>query len=106
MTYSKLMHDAMSPYEDLDPKVQEYLKKLCEGAHGKFISYVKQQRGNKVKDDPSTFSGDIFTGQEAKERGLIDEVGSMVDILEQRHPGAKLDIEPEQRSILNRVLSL
>ena len=46
--------------------VQEYLKKLCEGAHGKFVDYVKQQRGNKIKNDPATFSGDVFTGQEAQ----------------------------------------
>ncbi len=80
----------MSPYEDLDPTAQEYLRKLCEGAHGKFVDFVKQNRGNKVKNDPSTFSGDVFTGQEALQRGLVDEVGSMVQVLESRHPGAKL----------------
>ena len=80
----------MNPYADLDPKDQQYLKSLCEGAHSKFVEFVKKNRGNKVRDDPSTFSGDVFYGEEAKERGLIDEVGTMIEVLERRHPGSKL----------------
>ena len=45
------------------------------------IKILTVPRENKIKDDPSTFSGDIFTGQEAVERGLIDEVGTMVEVL-------------------------
>lgn len=82
----------MSPYEDLDPAAQEYLKKLCEASHVKFVEYVKKNRGNKIKSDPTSFSGDVFTGQEALQRGLVDEVGSMIQILEAKHPGAKLDL--------------
>lgn len=96
----------MSPYEDLDPTSQGYLKKLCESAQLKFVDFVKKNRGNKIKDDPTTFSGDVFTGQEALQRGLIDEVGSMIKVLETRHPGAKLDFEPDQRSFLHKVLAL
>lgn len=55
---------------------------------------VKRQRGNKVKEDVTTFSGDVFTGQEALQRGLVDEVGSMVQVLATRHPGAKIEVEP------------
>ena len=78
---SNLLHDIFNPFKETDEKAKEYLKKLCEGSHAKFVDYVKKQRGNKIKDDPSTFSGDIFTGQEAVERGLIDEVGTMVEVL-------------------------
>jgi ClpP class serine protease len=39
------------------------LKKLCEQAHGRFVKDVKRQRGNKIKDDPTTFSGEVFVGQ-------------------------------------------
>jgi ClpP class serine protease len=30
---------------------------------------------------------------EAKEEGLVDEVGTMVEILEKHYPGSKLDIQ-------------
>ena len=67
---------------------------------------VKQERGNKLKADDLTFSGEVFTGEEALNRGLIDELGTMVQVLESRHPGAKLDIAPEKRAFLHRVAGL
>ena len=45
------------------------------------MELVKQKRGNKIKNDPSTFSGDIFFGEDALERGLVDEIGTMVQVL-------------------------
>jgi ClpP class serine protease len=66
------LHDVLSPFEELNDESHAYLKLLCEQAHGKFVAEVKKQRGNKLKDDPSTFSGEVFTGKEALERGLID----------------------------------
>ena len=71
----------MSPYEDTDSASSEYLKKLCEGAHGKFVDMVKRERGNKLKPDELTFSGEVFTGEEALTRGLVDELGSMIQVL-------------------------
>ena len=87
-----MLHEIFNPFEETHEQDREYLKKLCEGSHEKFVNYVKKQRGNKIKDDPSTFSGDVFTGREGLERGLVDEVGTMVEVLESRHPGAKLDL--------------
>lgn len=52
---------------------------------------IKKYRGNKIKDDGSIFSGDIFIGEEAKQRGLVDEVGSLISVLGEKHPEAKLD---------------
>jgi ClpP class serine protease len=67
---------------------------------------VKRKRGNKLKGDESTFSGDVWTGEEALQRGLVDEVGSLVEVLAARHPGAKLEVEADSRSLLHKVLSL
>jgi len=36
------------------------------------VKDVKKQRGNKIKDDPTTFSGEVFIGDEALKRGLVD----------------------------------
>lgn len=72
MIFSKLLQNILSPYEDADPQAQEYLRRLCEQAHGKFIEDVKKKRGNKLKADATTFTGEVFTGEEALKRGLID----------------------------------
>jgi protease-4 len=63
---------------------------LCAQMHTKFIEDVKRKRGNKIKADESTFSADVWLGEEALQRGLVDEVGSLVEVLAARHPGAKL----------------
>lgn len=71
--------------------------------HEKFINHVKKYRGNKLKKDDKIFTGEIYTGVEAKEVGLIDEVGSMVEVLEKAYPGSKLDVE-EARSWRDTLL--
>lgn len=50
--------------------------------HEKFINHVKKYRGKKVKNDDKVFTGEIYNGEEAKEVGLIDDVGSMIEVLE------------------------
>ena len=39
------------------------------------------------------FSGEVFNGEEAKDIGLVDEVGSMINILQDKYPGSKLQHE-------------
>jgi ClpP class serine protease len=103
---SKLLSSILSPYEQLDPQAQQYLRGLCAQTHLKFIDDVKRKRGNKLKADESTFSGEVWTGEEALKRGLVDEVGTLVEVLAARHPGAKLEVEPDSRSLLLRALNL
>ena len=82
----------LSPFEETDPEVQQYLKSLCDRAHGKLVREIKKYRGNKIKDDGSVFSGDIFIGEQAQQIGLLDEVGSLTSVLGEKHPEAKLDV--------------
>lgn len=67
--------------------------KSCGWIHEKFIAHVKKYRGDKIKKDDKVFTGEIYSGNEAKELGLVDEVGSMVDVLEKAYPGSKIDVE-------------
>lgn len=92
MPLSKLLHAVLSPYEELSPEHKKYLEQICQNSHAKFIAEVKKQRGNRLKANDLTFSGEVFNGQEALQQGLIDEVGSLVQVLSTRHPGAKLEL--------------
>ena len=71
----------LSPFEETDPEAQQYLKSLCDRAHDKLVREIKKYRGNKLKDDGSIFSGQIFIGKEAQQRGLVDELGSLMSVL-------------------------
>lgn len=63
---SKLLHDIMDPFTDLSPEDKKYVESLCAKSHIKFIDHVKKSRGNRLKDDKVIFSGEVFTGEEAK----------------------------------------
>lgn len=79
------------------------VKQLCESMHSKLISEVKQMRGNKLKPDENIFDGGLFTGQEAAKLGLVDGVGSMIEILEKKYPGCRLGLE-KRKSVINALL--
>ena len=76
---------------------------LLDNSHQKFIDHVKRHRGNRLKVDDKIFSGEVFTGEEVKENGLVDEVGSMVKVLGEKYPGARIDYEREDRSWKSRA---
>lgn len=46
-----------------------------------FISRMKENFGEKLKDDGLVFKGKTYTPQEAKAIGLVDEIGSLEDAL-------------------------
>ena len=45
--------------------------------HQQFIGVVKAGRGKKLKDTPELFSGLFWTGQQAVEMGLADQLGNI-----------------------------
>ena len=46
-----------------------------------FIDRMKANFGEKLKDDGHVFKGKTYTPQQAKEIGLIDELGTLEDAL-------------------------
>ena len=45
--------------------------------HQQFISVVKAGRGQRLKETPEMFSGLFWTGQQAIELGLADQLGGL-----------------------------
>jgi protease IV len=66
----------LDPFSPLKAQDEEYVKVLLERLHQQFIAAVKQGRKGKLKDDPRIFSGLFWSGQEARELGLVDGLGS------------------------------
>lgn len=71
---NKAMLDAFSPQ---DPKDTEMLQTILDSTHQMFIEAVKEGRGDRLGDSDSLFSGRIWSGFEAKESGLVDQIGSI-----------------------------
>jgi serine protease SohB len=79
----KSMLDPFEPERDTDVK---RLLAIQKNIHENFKTLVKNRREGRVKiSDRKLFSGDIWTGREALEAGLIDGLGEMREILHQKY---------------------
>jgi len=50
---------------------------MLDQIHKQFIDVVRVGRGKRLKDDPDTFSGLFWNGQQAVGLGLADQLGSL-----------------------------
>jgi protease-4 len=50
---------------------------MLNQVHQQFIEVVKNGRGQRLKESPDTFSGLFWSGQQAVELGLADELKSL-----------------------------
>ena len=76
----------LDPFMDEKPEDIERLKKIQLDLHEQFINLVKNSRKNKLptnKDD-SLFSGEFWSGTQSKELGLVDGLGNMEDIIQEK----------------------
>jgi protease-4 len=71
---NKGMLDPFSPMTDAQRK---YAQTLLDQIHQQFIDLVKKGRGARLKESPELFSGLFWTGQQAVDLGLADELGSL-----------------------------
>ncbi len=70
----------LDPFSPEDPSQKQNLQAMLDLVHQQFIERVKEGRGSRLHIDEDTFSGLIWTGTQAKERGLADEFGSSVEV--------------------------
>lgn len=68
--------DFLDPFSPLNPRHRQHALELLERIHQQFIAIVRQGRGAALKDDPQLYTGLFWTGDEARQMGLVDELGS------------------------------
>lgn len=68
----------MDPFSPVAEEDRSHLQRMLDQLHTQFISKVRAGRGDRLKVDeyPEVFSGLFWSGEEAKEIGLIDGFGS------------------------------
>jgi signal peptide peptidase SppA len=74
------------------------LKALQADIHESFKAHVRARRGARLKgDEKELFSGAFWTAGQARELGLIDGIGHLHQVLEEKF-GADLEIRPARTS--------
>jgi len=87
---------ATSPLADmavtkaLSPEVQQMIQLSIEHGYQRFISIVSQARGMSLEQVDAIAQGHVWTGEDAKAKGLVDSLGDFDDAVAKAAELAKL----------------
>lgn len=71
--------DIGSAFRAMKPEERELLQGVMDNVHEQFIKAVAEGRKLKVEDVREIADGRIFTGEQAVEKGLVNELGTLED---------------------------
>jgi protease-4 len=67
----------LDPFSPQTDKQRAFAQTMLDQIHRQFIDAVKAGRGARLKETPELFSGLFWTGQQAVEMGLADQLGNI-----------------------------
>ena len=67
----------LDPFSPQTERQRAFSQAMLDQIHRQFIDAVKVGRGKRLKETPETFSGLFWTGQQAIELGLADQLGNL-----------------------------
>jgi protease-4 len=88
------LKDAGNPFREMTPDERAYWQGLIDRVHSQFIEAVADGRDLDEEDVRKIADGRVLTGAEAKDLGLVDELGNFYDAVELAKTEAKLTGEP------------
>jgi protease-4 len=101
---------ALNPGRPLDPKMAEILQLVIDQGYERFVTRVAEARGQSWDQVDRVARGRVWSGEDALELGLVDELGGLQEAIESAAKRAELEdgysvfyVEPE-RSLQDRLL--
>ena len=70
----------LNPFIPVSPEAESKAQELVDHAGGAFLAELVQVRGTKLKKNIDYSTGEVWSGAEAKDLGLIDAVGTIDDL--------------------------
>jgi len=86
--------DVGNPGREMTPEEKAYLQKMVDNVHQQFVRDVARGRQMKVETVQEVADGRIFTGEQAMELGLVDELGNLKDAINAAAKMAAIEGEP------------
>lgn len=87
--------DVGSPFREMKDKEKELIQGLINDVNGQFIKAVAEGRGLPAEEVRKIADGRIFSGSQAKELKLVDELGGLSDAIALGAKLAGIEGEPE-----------
>jgi protease-4 len=88
------LKDAGNPFREMTPEDRAYWQALIDRVYRQFVGAVAAGRKLSEADVRKIADGRAITGEEAKELGLVDQLGNFYDAVELAKTEAKLSGEP------------
>lgn len=107
---SGALKDSGSPFREMGADERSYLEGVLADVHTQFIEAVAQGRNLPVDQVRPYADGRIFSGRQAKEWKLVDEVGGINDAIAAAGQAAGIEGEPDieyprkDRKLLDQIL--
>jgi len=92
---SGINKDIGSPVRPMTEEDRKLLQSLIDDVHEQFIMDVSQGRGLSVEAVRAVADGRIYTGRQALDRGLVDELGNLQDAISSAAALAGISGEPK-----------
>ncbi len=67
----------LDPFSPQSERQRAFSQAMLDQIHRQFIDAVKAGRGKRLRETPETFSGLFWTGQQAIDLGLADQLGNL-----------------------------
>ncbi|MFZ5469657.1 MAG: signal peptide peptidase SppA [Myxococcota bacterium] len=105
------LKDSGSPFRDMTEEERAYFKALLDDVHQQFISAVADGRKLPVEEVRPYADGRVFSGRQAKEWKLVDELGGLSAAVAEAGKLAGIEGEPkvqypkEERGFFRELLS-
>lgn len=98
--------DLASATRELTPEERKLLQELIDDIHDQFIRAVAEGRGLSREQVEMVADGRIFSGRQALELGLVDQLGNLQDAIETAAKMGGIEGKPQIVQIKEREFSL
>lgn len=98
--------DLASATRELTPDERRVLQRLIDDIHDQFIQAVAEGRGLSRQQVETVADGRIFSGRQALELGLVDQLGNLQDAIETAAEMGGIEGKPQIVQIKEREFSL
>jgi protease-4 len=86
--------DIGSPLRKMKPEERQLLQSVIDNVHSQFVDAVAEGRKLAREDVLAIADGRVFSGEQAKELGLVDRLGNLEDAIAEAGKMAKIEGEP------------
>jgi protease-4 len=72
---------AMDPRQPQDPRLVQVVQKLIDNSYAQFLGTVAKARQSTPEKIDAVAQGRVWTGAQARERGLVDQLGGLREVV-------------------------